>query len=106
MADPGFPREGGRMAWADRTIGGLWWLVAAVGVGLLLLAYLIAFFDRSGHTAAAVFAMVGFIGLEAGLTLSALLGVQWPFGARVALMVAAALLAVRAVGFGGISSLV
>jgi hypothetical protein len=93
------------MAW-DRIGLGVWWLVAAVGIGLLVLAYIVAFFDRTTHTAAAVFALLGFIAVEVGLTLTALLANGWSWGARVALMLAAALLAIRAVGFGGIGSLV
>ncbi|MEA3203942.1 MAG: hypothetical protein QOI63_1622, partial [Thermoplasmata archaeon] len=97
MADPYAPDPtlNPRMAWMDRTGGGVWWLVAAAGIGLLLLAYVIAFFDRSNHPASAVFAMLGYVVLEAGLTLSALMGVRWPWGARVALMLGAALLALR-----------
>jgi hypothetical protein len=93
------------MAW-DRVGLGIWWLVAAVGIALLVLAYVIAFFDRTTHTAAAVFALLGFIAIEAGLTLSALLVPGWSWGPRVALMITAALLAIRAVGFGGVGSLV
>ncbi|HUR61810.1 MAG TPA: hypothetical protein VM286_05535 [Candidatus Thermoplasmatota archaeon] len=98
-------RPARQMAW-DRAGLGLWWLVAAVGIGLLVLAYVVAFFDRTNHSAAAVFALLGFIVVETGLTLTALLAAGWPWGARVALMITAALLAVRAVGFGGVGSLV
>lgn len=99
MADPYAPTEGERrMAWMDRSAGGVWWLVAAAGVGVLVLASTIAFFDGSRHSAAEVFSLLGFLGLETGLTLSALLGAGWPWGARVALMVGAAFFALRAVG--------
>ncbi|MEA3143481.1 MAG: hypothetical protein QOG31_805 [Thermoplasmata archaeon] len=106
MVDPYAPDPvDRRMAWMDRTGGGLWWLVAAAGIGLFVLAFVIAFFDGRNHTAAAVFAMLGFVALETGLTVAALMGVRWPWGARVALMVAAAFFAIRAVGLGGIGSL-
>jgi len=85
-----------QMAWMDRVQGGLWWVVAAAGVGLLVLATVIGFFDGNRpHTAAQVFGLLGYIGVEAGLTLCALLAPAWPAGARAALMIAAALLAVR-----------
>ena len=104
MADP-YAQPGERMAWMDRTGGGVWWLVAAAGIGLFLLAYVVSFFDRTRHSAADVFAMLGFLALEVGLTASALMGVRWPWGARVALMIAAAVFAIRAVGLGGVGSL-
>jgi hypothetical protein len=85
-----------RMVWNDRAGGGIWWLVAAVGIGLLVLAAIIGFFDGNRtHTAAQVFGLLGFVCIEAGLTLSALLGTTWSWGARVALMVAAAIIALR-----------
>lgn len=105
MADPYAPQESDRMAWMEQGGGGLWWLVTAAGIALFALAYVVGFFDRGTHTAAAWFAMLAFLALEAGLTLSALTGARWPWGARVALMLGAALLAVRAVGLGGIGTL-
>ena len=101
MVDPYAPDEtvhtDRRPVWVDRSGGGIWWLVAAVGIGLLLLAYVIAFFDGRTHSAQQVFAMLGFLALEVGLTLTAYLGVSWHWGARVALMLGAAFLALRMV---------
>lgn len=93
------------MAW-DRVGLGLWWLVAAVGIGLLVLAVVVAFFDGNRtHSGAQVLALLGFVAVEAGFILTSLLVAGWSWGARVALMVTAALLAVRAASFGGLGTL-
>ncbi|HEX2067056.1 MAG TPA: hypothetical protein VHI93_09615 [Candidatus Thermoplasmatota archaeon] len=102
MADPyaPAPMTDSGAAWMDRTGGGPWWLVAAAGIGILLLADVVSFFDGGRHTAAAVFSLLGFVALVAGLALSALMATRWPWGARVALMLGAAFLAVGS--FNGI----
>jgi hypothetical protein len=100
MADPDASATDDRMAWMDRIGGGVWWVVAAAGVGVLVLASVIAFFDRSSHSAAAVFSLLGYVILQVGLVLSTLMGVRWPWGARIALLLGAAFLALR--GGGGL----
>lgn len=90
---------------------GLFWTVAAVGIGLLCLARLMLFFVVSDElpgdqVAAALFATLGVIALAAGLALAGLLqrGLATPW--RIALMIGAGFFATVAgsapiLGFGG-----
>ena len=73
--------------------------MAAVGVGILILAQVILFcshVDAISNTnkASAVFGLLGFIALVTGLTLSSILqpGLSW--GARIALLLGAAFIVV------------
>jgi hypothetical protein len=90
---------------------GLFWTVAAVGIGLLCLARLMLFFvlqdDLPGEqVASALFATLGVIALAVGLCLAGLLqrGLATPW--RIALMIGAGFFAVTgAFPFGGLGAL-
>lgn len=78
---------------------GLFWVVAGIGIGLLLLARLVLYFTLvdelpDGVEAPALFAVLGVIGLSAGLALAGLLqrGLAVPW--RIALVAAAGFFAV------------
>lgn len=84
---------------------GLFWAIAAVGIGLLCLARLVAFFAvqdelANDRVAPALFAVLGAITLSAGLALAAVLqrGLQVPW--RIALLLGAGFFAV--VGLPGV----
>lgn len=91
---------------------GLFWTVAAVGIGLLCLARLMLFFVVSDdlpddQVAAALFGTLGLIALAVGLALAAVLqrGLSMPW--RVALVLGAGYFAavpgsVPVLGFGGL----
>ncbi|MEA3136104.1 MAG: hypothetical protein QOJ26_640 [Thermoplasmata archaeon] len=90
---------------------GLFWTVAAVGIGLLCLARLMLFFvvqDNlpNDQVASALFATLGIIALSLGLCLAGLLqrGLATPW--RIALMIGAGFFAVSGGfplgGFGGL----
>lgn len=87
---------------------GLFWVVAAVGIGLLCLARLVSYFavagDLDGDVSAPAFlAVLGLVALSAGLALAALLqrGLATPW--RIALMLGAGVFAV--VGWDGLGLL-
>lgn len=90
---------------------GLFWTVAAVGVGMLALARLMLFFVLqddlpSEQVASALFATLGVIALSVGLCLAGLLqrGLATPW--RIALMIGAGFFAVTgAFPFGGFGAL-
>ena len=90
---------------------GLFWTVAAVGIGLLALARLMLFFVLqddlpNDQVASALFATLGVISLSAGLCLAGLLqrGLATPW--RIALMIGAGFFAVTgAFPFGGFGAL-
>jgi hypothetical protein len=90
---------------------GLFWTVAAVGIGLLALSRLMLFFvlqdDLPGEqVASALFATLGVIALSVGLCLAGLLqrGLATPW--RIALMIGAGFFAVAgAFPFGGFGNL-
>ncbi|HUR25742.1 MAG TPA: hypothetical protein VM327_07000 [Candidatus Thermoplasmatota archaeon] len=90
---------------------GLFWTVAAVGVGLLALARLMLFFVVQDNlpneqVASALFSTLGVIALSVGLCLAGLLqrGLATPW--RIALMIGAGFFAVAgALPFGGLGGL-
>lgn len=102
------PRE--RRDVADPAHPGLFWVVAAIGVGLLCLARLFAFFTYVGDldgedVAPAIFSVFGVIALAIGLALAAVLqrGLSTPV--RVALMLGAGYFALSGDAFGLLASL-
>jgi hypothetical protein len=88
---------------APPTTPGPFWVVAAVGIGLLCLANLVHFFAvvddiADEQVAAALFAVLGIIALAVGLTLAAILpkGAPLGLGLRVALLLGAGYFAFHA----------
>lgn len=84
---------------------GLFWAVAAIGIGLLCLARLVGFFAvvnalPNAQVAPGLFAVLGAIGLSAGLTLAAVLQRGLSVPARVALLLGGGFFAV--VGLPGV----
>lgn len=84
---------------------GLFWVVAAIGVGLLLVARLVFYFTvvddlPDGLAAPALFAMLGIVTLALGLCLAAVLqrGLATPW--RVALLLGAGFFAIAGDGLG------
>ncbi len=74
--------------------GNVWWWVAAGGIALVLLAYVISFFNnfdtiQDEDKASAVFQMFGFVGFTGAVALMAVLQASWPMGIRVALLLGA-----------------
>ena len=97
---PAYEPEPGPSAWAepqaprDAAHPGLFWVVAAIGIGLLCLGRLLAFFTYVGDldgedVAPAVFGVFGILALATGLALAAVLqrGLSTPV--RAALMLGA-----------------
>jgi hypothetical protein len=85
---------------------GPFWIVAAVGIGLLCLAHLIRFFAvmddiPDEQVAAALFAIFGVIALAVGLVLAAVIprGAPLSLGLRVALLLGAGYFAFHASGW-------
>lgn len=81
----------------------LWWLVSAIGIGLLLLAYVIGFFNnfedvRDEDKATAVFRMLGVLGLTGGLALGSLLTTAATWGVRLAMLLGSAVLLLGVTG--------
>lgn len=78
---------------------GLFWAIAAIGVGLLCLARLVVFFAivntlPGSQVASGFFAVAGAIALSAGLTLAAVLQRGLPIPARIALLLGGGFFAV------------
>jgi hypothetical protein len=84
---------------------GMFWVVAAVGVGLICLGTLVSFFTYMGDldgedVAPALFGVFGTIALAVGLALAAVLQRGLSTGIRVALLLGAGYFAVSGNGFG------
>lgn len=95
---------------ADPASPGLFWTVAAVGVGLICLGSLIAFFTYMGDldgedVAPALFGVFGTIALALGLALAAVLQRGLSMGVRVALLLGAGYFAVSGNSFGVFAAL-
>jgi hypothetical protein len=104
MADTHSPQAGYDMR------SNLWWLIAAVGIGLLALAYVISFFSnfdsiRDKDKAAAVFRLLGYLAVTAGLTLGSLLMTSLSWGARIALMLGAVYINMAGIALLGLAGL-
>lgn len=82
-------------------------MVAAIGIGVLLLAQVILFFSHfdtisSSNKAGAIFGLLGHLALIIGLTLASLLQTSLSWGVRTALLLGAAFFVL---GLGGFSNL-
>jgi hypothetical protein len=84
---------------------GLFWSIAAIGIGLLGLARLLLFFATSGNVpanqvAAGLFGVIGLVALSVCLACAAVLqrGLATPW--RIALLLGAGYFAVVGLGFG------
>jgi hypothetical protein len=89
---------------------GLFWVVAAIGVGLLCLGRLIAFFSYMGDldgedVAPAVFGVFGVIALAVGLALAAVMQRGLSTAVRAALILGAGFFAMSGDAFGLLASL-
>ena len=89
---------------------GLFWVVAAIGVGLVCLGTLLSFFSYVGDldgedVAPAVFNVFGSIALSVGLALAAVLQRGLSTGIRTALLLGAGYFAIGGGGFGVLARL-
>ncbi len=83
----------------------LWWFIAAGGIGLVLVATLIAFFNGFGEPpmadedkAPAIFMLLGYLAFVGALALMAALQTAWSFGARAAMLLGAGFFALTTGG--------
>ncbi|MEA3190214.1 MAG: hypothetical protein QOD77_796 [Thermoplasmata archaeon] len=81
----------------------LWWLIAAIGLALMVLAFIIQFFNglddyRDEEKASMFFQMLGVVGLTGGLALGALFMTGASWGIRLAMLLGAALVLVGITG--------
>lgn len=88
----------------------MFWVVAAVGIGLICLGTLISFFTYMGDldgedVAPALFGVFGGIALAVGLALAAVLQRGLSTGIRVALLLGAGYFAVSGSSFGLVAAL-
>ena len=111
MADPyAPPHDSGRQSSQQAAHPGTFWLVAAVGVGLILLARIVSFFTNVGDldgklVAPALFEVFGVAALAAGLALAAILQRGLSTGIRVALLLGGGYFALSSSPFGLLSRL-
>ncbi|HJQ93851.1 MAG TPA: hypothetical protein VJ874_06155 [Candidatus Thermoplasmatota archaeon] len=89
---------------------GLFWVVAAIGIGLLCLGRLLSFFSYVGDldgedVAPAVFNVFGVLGLAVGLALAAVLQRGLSTGVRAALILGAGFFAMSGDAYGFLASL-
>lgn len=107
MADPyAPPHDSGR----EPAHPGPFWLVAAVGIGLVVLGRIVLFFTNVGDldgelVTPALFEALGVAALAVGLALAAVLQRGLSTGVRVALLLGAGYFAVSSSPFGILSSL-